>query len=133
MEVRIIYLFFQGELDMDKVTATIHTHPYILIFGGLPKEDNDCNADTARQYHVVVNSTAFAGLPCLVQALKLLLIVFFNFNYTYPNTCAHFLEFIQRCFMEIYPTEGTRSNQATVKKAQTFMKKIQSIEVEEIA
>ncbi|XP_031788274.1 uncharacterized protein LOC116417721 [Nasonia vitripennis] len=130
-----LFTIVEVDFDMNNMPLT-HTYPFIVIIGGLPIEEHDNednHDDSTRKYAVVVDGITFPKVNCLVEALRVMLIVYFNINHTYPKECAHFLECIQRFFLEIYPTEGTRSNnQATVRKVLTFIKKIKKIEITEI-
>ncbi|XP_031776821.1 uncharacterized protein LOC103317814 isoform X2 [Nasonia vitripennis] len=138
--VNIVFNYFQEdyrnlftivETDVPIEDIPTKTYPHIVVFGGLPKE-GDSDTDHATTYCVVVDGIAFPKNPCIIEALKYLIVVYFNFNHTYENAFAHFLEFLQRCFMEIYPIDGNRSNVQIIKKVQTFIKRIKAIEIQDI-
>lgn len=111
----------------------MHDYPHVIVFGDIPEKSNDDDEEKEevpfqRQYTVVVDETCYEFFNDAVDALQILITTYFNFNRVYPKSCACFLEFIQRRFLNIYPLEGSRSkSQEIVSKVDRFIAKLQKI------
>lgn len=67
---------------------------------------------------------------CFYEALQMLMSAYFIFNMEYPIQCACTLECLQRYFLNIHPSSGTKSRKVITFKVLTFYNKLRDIESE---
>lgn len=86
--------------------------------------------DTERQmFYLFIEAIQIERTYCFYESLEMLMSAYYVFNMEYPTHCACTLEFIQKYFLNIYPTSGTKSRKpATKYKVLSLFNKLKDIE-----
>lgn len=65
---------------------------------------------------------------CFIEALKMLMCVYYMFNMEYPKNSTCTLEFLQKYFLNIHPTCGSKSRKVSTKyKVLSLFNKLRDI------
>lgn len=86
-----------------------------------------------RMFYLFIEAIQIERTYCIYEALEMLISTYYIFNMEYPTLCASTLEFIQKYFLNIHPTSGTKSRKGATKyKVLSLFNKLRNIEEEDI-
>ncbi|XP_032689763.1 uncharacterized protein LOC116853016 [Odontomachus brunneus] len=84
-------------------------------------------------FYLFIETIQIKRTYCFYEALEMLMSAYYVFNIEYPTNCACTLEFIQKYFLNIHPTSGTKSRKiATKYKVLSLFNKLRDVEERDV-
>lgn len=83
-------------------------------------------------FYLFIEQLQIERTCCFYEALQMLMSSYYIFNMEYPTKCACILEFVQKYFLNIHPSYGTKSRTVSTKyKVLSLFNKLRDIEDKE--
>lgn len=83
-------------------------------------------------FYLYIENLLIEKTYCFYEALQILMSVYYIFNMEYPKNSTCTLEFVQRYFLNIHPTDGSKSRKATKYKILSLFNKLRDISDKEV-
>ncbi|KAF5274680.1 hypothetical protein FQR65_LT16903 [Abscondita terminalis] len=87
------------------------------------------NLDLSREYRIFFENKELVHLrsELFLEALKITMALYYNFNVSYPKEISNTLEFIQRYMLKINPDQGSKSNKKNNYKIVSLINKLKNV------
>ena len=89
-----------------------------------------CLTGDKTKYWLAMDEQKFEETDCFIEALQMLLCVYFVFNRTYPKSNVCMLLFIEMYLCNIISEKGTRASQSDKSKVLTLYRNLSKLEVD---
>jgi len=95
----------------------------LIIIHFIITDDTSC-----RTFYLYIENVLIERTCCFYEALKMLMSVYYIFNMEYPTNSTCTLEFVQKYFLNIHPTCGSKSRKVSTKyKVLSLFNKLRDI------